>query len=389
MKKGKRLLTLLLAVGMTLGVVGCAKLPMPGVGADELAGTSYSPTITARQGHTIALLGGDIYQFASNYTLESANKYAVGDYATTNRYAPKPARLTWENSREGALYYTVKVGREADLSDAEIYVVNDTKVDVEYLFAAKKYYYQIYAHYEGDEVVKSRIFDFKTADLPRTVWIEGVSNTRDLGGRLTVDGKHRMKQGIVYRGGEVDASWGAITEEGKRVMLYELGIKTDLDLREGNRKVSPIDASLNFINVSAPYYVGKNGINDESYKEALTTEIRTFANPDNYPIYLHCSLGRDRAGTLSFLLSALCGVGKEDLYRDYEMSHFSVNGWAEAAQNPGLHASNMAALNSLWIFLQNYGTGTLKENTEAFCINYLGITKAEIESIRSIMLEEV
>ncbi|MBR5632533.1 MAG: tyrosine-protein phosphatase, partial [Clostridia bacterium] len=54
-------------------------------------------------------------------------------------------------------------------------------------------------------------------------------------------------------------------------------------------------------------------------------------NPDNYPIYLHCSLGRDRAGTLAYLISALVGVELIDLQRDYETSFFSVTGTSAAS----------------------------------------------------------
>lgn len=390
MRKAKKWLALLMAIGMTVGVASCAG-GQAKADANDPATEKYLPTISvAVQGQTIALLEGDVYKFASNYSIGCGKDYTEGDFMV-DRYAPKPATLTWENSREGALYYTVKVGLDKELSDADSYLVQDTSIDIDYLFVGKHYYYQIYAHYENDEVVKSRVFDFYTADLPRTVYIDGVSNTRDLGGRLTVDGTHRVKQGMVYRGGEVDHSWGNITEEGKRVMLYELGIKTDLDLRNAiTYTTSPIDSSLNYINVSAPHYVSaEHGIDSAAYKDALITEIRTFANPDNYPIYLHCSLGRDRAGTLSFLINALLGVGKMDLYRDYEISHFSVNGWADADQSAGKLNETVAAFTRLYNYIRDYGTGTLAENTEKFMTEYLGITKDEINSIRAIMLEEV
>ena len=402
MKRMKKWIAMLLAGGMTLGTVGCAVAP-PQVdnphssdSEEKIANADdsieeYQALITSnQQGRTIALLSGDIYNFADNYTKFCGKDYAIGDFKV-DRYAPKPLKLTWQNQREGALYYTVKIGTDKSLSDADSYLVTENFVEIEYLYAAKQYYYQIYAHYENDEVLKSRVFDFRTADLPRTVHIEGVSNTRDLGGRLTVDGTHRVKQGMIYRGGEVDKSWGAITEEGKRVMVHELGIKTDLDLRDHiTLTQSPIDASLNYVNVSAPYYIGGDGINSADYKDALITEVRTFANPDNYPVYLHCSLGRDRAGTLAFLISALLGVGELDLYRDYEMSFFSVNGWADASQGAGKFDELVPqAFTNLYNYIKNYGNGTLAENTEAFMKNYLGITQAEIDTIRNVMLEEV
>ena len=354
-------------------------------------------TITSEmQGETIALLEGEVLEFASNYTKGLGLQYAPAVAKQgTDRFAPKPATISWKNSRDGALYYTVRVGLKKDLSDAEEYLVNDTKIDVEYLFAAKHYYYQIYAHYKNDEVVKSQVYDFYTADLPRTVSIPNVSNTRDIGGRFVMNGQYQVKQGMIYRGAEVDPSsgkaWGAITEEGKDIMVNVLGIKTDLDLRDGQTlKKSPIDPSLKYINVAAPWYAGhENSITAEKYKAALITEIRTFIDPENYPIYLHCSLGRDRAGTLAFLISALVGVEEIDLYRDYEMSFFAITGWADASQSDAQHANLMGAVGSIITYLNRYEGATLMDKTESFVKEYLGLTQAEVDSIRNIMWEEV
>ena len=399
MRKAKKLCAFIMACGMALGLVGCA-------GSQALADApkgEYNMTITSEtQGETLVLLDGDIAQFALNYKKDgqgSAKKYADSTASMAqlmvDRFAPKPATISWENTRQGALYYTLRVGLKQDLSDAKEYLVNKTTANIDYLFVAKHYYYQVYAHYENDEVVKSQIFDFYTADTPRTVSIPNVSNTRDIGGRYVQGGKYQVKQGMVYRGAEVDPSssraWGAINEQGKHIMVNVLGIKTDLDLRDGKTLTeSPIGPSLNYVNVSAPYYASTtHGINSDAYKDALTTEIRTFANPDNYPIYLHCSLGRDRAGTLAYLISALVGVEVEDLNRDYEMSFFSVTGWADAEQGAGKIDGLITSLNGLTNYLMAYGNGSLMENTEKFVKEYLGITQAEVDSIRSILLEEV
>ena len=399
MRKSEKWCAIALACGMTFGLAGCSGNQ---ANADTSTG-DYIPTITSDlQGETITLLDGDIAKFALNYKTDgqgSAKNYAQNASQAelmVDRFFPKPATISWENSRDNALYYTLRLGLKKDLSDAESYIVNDTTIDIDYLFVAKHYYYQIYAHYENEEVVKSRIFDFYTADTPRTVHIPNVSNTRDIGGRFVQGGKYQVKQGMVYRGAEVDPSgsnalkWGTITEEGKHIMVDILGVKTDLDLRKGTLTKSPIGDSLNYVNVSGPYYVSTtHGINSEDYKAALTTEIRTFANPDNYPIYLHCSLGRDRAGTLAYLISALVGVEVVDLNRDYETSFFAITGWADAAQGSGKLDGMISTLNTLTDYLMNYGTGTLMENTEKFVKEHLGITQAEVDSIRNILLEEV
>ena len=107
------------------------------------------------------------------------------------------------------------------------------------------------------------------------------------------------------------------------------------------------------------------------------------------PIYLHCSLGRDRAGTLAFLISALVGVEEIDLYRDYEMSFFAITGWADAAQSDSQHANLMNSVGNIIICLNRYKGATLMDKAESFVKEYLGITQAEVDTIRSIMWEEV
>ena len=285
---------------------------------DETVATKVlptEPTITAnlKDGVTVKRLSGDVYEFAYFYSIGKSKDYSDG----TDKYYPDPVTISWA-SEEGAEYFTVKLSRFSDLSEPLSYVTFDNKIVLDDLFMGTHYYYQITAFF-ADRTVKSQIFDFETLYVPRTVRIDGISNTRDIGGYYTEDGNYRVRQGLVYRGGETET----VTEEGKKTFLETLGIRTDLDLR-GYPNVAFGDA-VNHVSVSGPYYhtTSGHGITNAKYKEALITEIKTFANPDNYPIYVHCSLGRDRTGTLCFLINALCGVGKRDLYRDYEMSWLS------------------------------------------------------------------
>ena len=73
MRKIKKLCAFALACGMALGVVGCA-------GSQAMADTpkgEYEMTITSEmQGDTIALLDGEVLEFASNYTKGLGLQYA-------------------------------------------------------------------------------------------------------------------------------------------------------------------------------------------------------------------------------------------------------------------------------------------------------------------------
>ncbi len=387
-KKLSVALSALMLTGAALPLGGCEDGEeatfFPTVVIAQADGDAYTPTIDGEPNKIeIPLLSGDIYTVCSNYTR------AITDGYNTERkdcFAPTPIVISWE-SEETPLYYTLDLATNSDMENAESYVTFDKEVTFKYLFMGYDYYYRISAKYE-DKLIKSRIFKFSTAYLPRTVHIDdNVSNTRDWGGYLAADGM-RMKQGIVYRGGELES----ITEDGKKVMLNDLGIKTDLDVRgdgSSNAHASPLGTSVNYIETTGPYYVGHYGMGIDmigDYQAALLTEIKAFANPDNFPIYVHCSLGRDRTGTLCFLIQALLGVSEYDIYRDYETSMMSKKGKSDTQTAAYMVNQPFTAL---YNYILHFKKGkTMQENAEAFMLS-IGVTQDEIKSIKKNMLEKV
>lgn len=340
---------------------------------------SFIPTIKSGPsgGEILSLVEGNIYDVCKNYTPKITENY----YNGTDQYAPKTIEIVWECNQQPD-YYTLKLADNKNLSSAQEFITFDTSIEVDTLYSGYHYYYQVVANY-SDKTVKSQIFDFETEALTRTMSIEGVSNTRDIGGYYTADGKYRVKQGMVYRGAELEG----ITADGKNDMLVKYGIKTDLDIR-GSSTSSPLGKDVNYISLQGPWYAGNStGIDssDESYRKALLQEIKTFANPDNYPIYFHCQIGRDRTGTLAFLINALLGVEKKDLYLDYELSLMSASGCTGIAPSYFIDTP----LANLYNYINNYNSeGTLADKTEQFMID-LGVRAEEIAAIRDIMLEEV
>lgn len=347
--------------------------------------TNSEPTLnsTPSQNTEISLLSGDIYDVCKDYEW-----YITDNYNPENKdvFAPTPLKISWQ-SKSQPLYYVLDVSTSADMSNAKTYVTFDNNLTFDYLFMGYTYYYQIQAKFEN-RIVKSRIFKFSTAYLPRTVYVDDkVSNTRDWGGYYSKNGTHRLRQGIVYRGGKLEE----ITPKGKEIMLVDLGIKTDLDVRgDGSAQTSnsPLGNSVNYIETTGPYYYDNtHGINvDGTYRQALVTEIKAFANPDNFPIYVHCSLGRDRTGTICFLIQALCGVNDADMLRDYEISMMSSAGRAD---NQTAFDMINTAFRGMYNYVRYYTkSGSLADNVEAFMLD-IGITKDEISAIKSNMLEEI
>ena len=155
-----------------------------------MKGNILGSTIKAKpcDGETVNLLSGNVYHVASQYTQRITEEY----YTKKDCFAPKDVTISWKYKKE-ALSYTLKLSTKADMSEAKTYTTYDKYVSISDLYAGKHYYYQIIASI-GDKTVESKVFDFVTASLPRTISIEGVSNTRDIGGYYTEDGKYRVRQ---------------------------------------------------------------------------------------------------------------------------------------------------------------------------------------------------
>lgn len=334
--------------------------------------------ISPALGATVVLANETVYSWYQQF---DATSKTVPAPAKADIYYPVPLSLEWSCTKD-AMYYLVFISTNENMINPLSYVTNKTSLSIENLFVGTNYYWQVDAVTE-DATYRSEVFSFKTEVTPRTIAIEGVSNTRDIGGLPTADG-NTIKQGMIYRGGKLEN----ITEKGKQQFLYEFGIKTDLDLRtvgEGGAGAggkSPVSDSLNYFIYDGRYYVGDKGISNENGKKIIADEIRVFANPDNYPVYIHCSLGRDRTGTIVMILLGLCGAAKWDIYADYEMSMFSYGGTQDGSNPWQSIQDTYAYINN------NYSGSTFAEKTENYLLS-CGITAEEIATIRSMMIEEV
>ena len=289
--------------------------------------------------------------------------------------------LSWE-AEEPANEYVVSISQEKAMESAVEYTTANTQLHVDDLFVDTTYYWQITAKYEAIEK-KSVVYTFKTAKTPRTIYLEGVKNTRDIGGKKTEDGK-TVRQGIAYRGARLDS----ITEKGIYSALNTYGIKTDLDLRkkgEGTAgDVSPIGAEVKYFNYSCPYYWGgPDGIDNPANYANLASAIKVFADADNYPVYYHCSIGRDRTSMVSMLLLGVLGVSTTDIYMDYELSFLTERTFYDSASPQYM----VDVFSTTQTRVSLYDT---ERNFKKACELYLleiGVTAEEIAAIRSNMLE--
>ena len=367
----KRFISIALAIltgGMLFG--GCGK--------EETVGDDSIQALTPSEGETVVLVNEDMADFIASYAIGISDEYVT----KTDNFAPVGVELSW--TAEGTpTEYVVSVATDKDFSDKKTYVVSENVLILQDLFVNYTYYWKVTAKYETEEKT-SKYFTFSTANTPRTIEMEGVSNTRDIGGKITASGK-KVKQGMAFRGAYLDE----IKPAGKLKALETYGIKTDLDLRkaaEGTAgKGSPLGETVQYINYSCPYYWGGDaGIDNPKNHENLANAIRVFADETNYPVFFHCSVGRDRTSMVAMLIEGLLGVSQDDIFMDYETSAFSYRGTLDGASMTNMVNTFQTTYVHLLIMDE-------ERDLQAACETYLlsiGVTQAEIDSIRSILLED-
>ena len=98
------------------------------------------------------------------------------------------------------------------------------------------------------------------------------------------------------------------------------------------------------------------------------------ADPDNYPIYLHCTYGIDRTGTTCYILEAVLGLNETELQTEYALSNW-------------YRSFNQKKVNKIKTGLADYPGANINQRA----VNYLlscGITQEQIDTIRSIYLTD-
>lgn len=377
MEKKKRVAVLLIGAALLMiggGILLMATMQKP-TGGSANSSNGYQLTVTGPWG-TVYPYSDKVKSYLMTEGTDAYQYFAEGTAADGDT-SFKPVCITWRDTENAAITkYVVQYGTKADLSDA-ITVTKDTqlsdkKIEVYNLYKASTYYVRVTA-YSAETVMGQGDFSFQTSDMgPRVMKIDSLYNVRDIGGYFAEDGK-KTRQGMVYRGCEMDANGVVLSAEGNAYMSNVLGIKVDLDLR-GNGSQSPIT------------FARKEAIGIGGYLEAFSQAeqyrkiFATLADENNYPVYIHCAGGADRTGTVCYLLGALLGVPEEFLIQDYEMTSYSMYG-------SRTRDSDVYDFPAFVEKLKSYQGNTLTEKTESY-MRSIGVTEGEIQNIRNILLQE-
>ena len=297
----------------------------------------------------------------------------------------KPVKLEW--SGETNAVYGLAISPEGGRTDLFV-LTNRTTAYITNLELGRAYRWRV-RRFGAEESAEASFTTEPTA--PRFLRAEGVSNFRDLGGWVTGGGK-RVRENMIFRsaglrssskskGGlfslKVELGGQRVTTNGIATLRNDFGIRTDLELRTQQETAGMTDTLLG-TNVAwkcisfAAYDLVDNVVRG---REPFAKIFEIFTKEGNYPILMHCSGGRDRTGTLAFLLNGLLGVEEDDLCRDWEASVFSDAGMKFTSDR----------IVRLLDYLKTMPGSTLQERIEAY-VKGCGVTDAEIAAFRAIML---
>ncbi len=277
--------------------------------------------------------------------------------------------------------------------DAEIIVQNDyyeevaritvpagvSEAYVQNLIPQQHYWYQIYLN---DFEISGA---FHTTGHLRMVYAPSAYNIRDLGGWKAQDG-HRTTYGHLFRGSTLNGYVSATPEDIQA--LKDLGIGGEIDLRyqESYDKDMGCGTSAFGFGSDDYFFAAANdwtaaNLNESGTQQRLKQEFDFILNHfrQGKAVYYHCAWGADRTGMLSFLLEGVLGLTIDQIYKDYELTSFSA---APGATNR-LKTSFQDRID---VILALDGA-TLRDKFENYFINKLGVSIADINYFRSVMLE--
>ena len=279
-------------------------------------------------------------------------------------------QITWSESPDFANAVTRSVPAES--ASYEIYN----------LIPGRTYYCKVTssgqeAGSEGQEEMLAN-FSFNTTGQMRHLKAEGTANVRDLGGWPTASGLP-IRYGRIFRGAEWNGGHNLEPEAIEALRLA--GIKAELDLRSDSEAKSITKSVLgNDITYkrtplaqTASHMDGLTNSKD-TYKAALQFVLTCVKN--DKPVYFHCAIGRDRTGTLAFLLEGVLGMSKSDIYKDYELTNFSY------FNTP----CSKGQLDDMFAAVEAKAGETLEEKFRTYLRTYFGIGNAAIDAFRDKML---
>ncbi len=172
----------------------------------------------------------------------------------------------------------------------------------------------------GSDTFESR--DTGGAVCTRQVLIEEVVNARDIGGQALAQSR-RVACGQILRGGDLCRLSAAGCSE-----FTALGIKTVIDLRAAQtQQASPAASCVTDRTAAVSGALPKllpdtpdNYLALMQEKDAIAAVFAALGDPQNYPVYIHCVIGRDRASFIPALVLLTLGADRQTVIDEFNLS---------------------------------------------------------------------
>ena len=177
---------------------------------------------------------------------------------------------------------------------------------------------------------------------------EGCFNFRDIGGYKNKEGR-RVKKGLYFRTGRQDR----MTQK-DLIQLKDLKIKTQIDLRKSEEILDqgkgPLESmGANYVNIPIipeggserlSKLVGDTGISGKRYLGYLEFGPQSWleifdilSKPNNLPVVLHCTAGKDRTGVSTAFLLSILNVSRDLIEEDYKLTNLDTQRQADFIEN--------------------------------------------------------
>ena len=304
--------------------------------------------------------------------------------------------LEWQNNA-GSESTHIVYATNPDFKEAITIIVSKESYSYKLcnLIPNQKYWLKIINN--ESELVKQ--LSFETEGRRRLINLSIGFNCRDIGGLKTIDNR-TIKYGLYFRGGELDGRGQVLEDYDHDVLENVLKIKDVFDFRAaGSATKTPIVGAVYH---SLPLY-SMVGVYDRNNTELDSNILNNYKTSlvllldclrEGRPVYTHCQGGCDRTNSMCFLIMGVLGVSENDLALDYELSSFA-QGARYAYNTTGGMIRSREPLTNMYHnnyknaieYIKSKEGATLREKFEHFWVNDLGVTREQIEELRSYLLE--
>lgn len=318
----------------------------------------------------------------------TTTKYKVSEMGAAVRALSGSEAVEWHQCPEAVRNYLAAVTYDpsdystsqiANYAPADAVVSNYKPIGVT---AGSETYYNETPNVKTPFANSSKAGTLKPLDFLR--WIRTTAgatawNVRDLGGWACDGGT--VKYGLLIRGGKLSA-------EDRAVLVGEMGIQHDLDLRGREGGDSGDEPEMTESPLGSDVWYTRT----QQYAWYALTPVATWqayfrcvidAVTHREPVYFHCTAGADRTGTLACVLEGILGMSQSDIDKDYELTTFYSGSGSDATARRRNESDWKGLINAI----KSVSGDTFRDKCVHFAVGTCGISMADINAFRAAMID--